>query len=369
MHEKLEAAEQSLGIKLNYLRAADEYTCRVIDSANDAVKSKFLELGVLDRRDLPDLYAFGSIARREMGPASDFDYLLVANGPVPDPTVIRHCRVAAIHAIYSISSKPPGHSGLFGTMISGADLVNVIGLNQDTNDSLSRRLLVLQESISLGGTLEGYRELNRCILRRYLYDYDKDVSRVPRFLLNDMMRYWRTVAVDYQAKRWLEFRPDELPTQDMDGQSNIKWGLRYIKLRSSRKWAFASNIIALFMPKITNSPTTVDYLMDQFEMPALARIGQLSEYLRSDSAAADALSRVLRLANEFVGELTDPSWREAVARVTDPLSDQNPKEFIVSRDRTHDLQDALESLFFGLRTSAAGDEETLHRLSRKYFSF
>jgi len=67
----------------------------------------------------------------------------------------------------------------------------------------------------------------RVLLKRYLVDDfgyampPKAAARVPRFLLNDLVRYWRTMAVDFAAKR-----------REREGAG---WGLRNFKLRMSRK--------------------------------------------------------------------------------------------------------------------------------------
>lgn len=356
MHAELEDAASSLGLELGNLQHAADRTQSVIGDAQTEVNRHIAEeLGGFTRSQGLDIVAFGSMARGEMAPASDFDYLVIATKIVPDPHLIEIFRQAALSALDTIGAERPGSSGLFGGMIGAPDIVNQIGLDDDTNKSLTRRLLVLQESVCLNKH-NHYEELVSSILGRYLHDYDGDeVPRVPRFLFNDMVRYWRTIAVDYQAKRW----------QEMAG---TKWGLRYLKLRSSRKWTFAGSVLSMFMPVIETSATTTPYLMQQFAMPPLARIAQLHRFVDPDGPTASSLRKILSIANDFQGWQNNKDWRRSVAQVENPTALGAPHEFQVARDRTHDLQAALEELFLSAEVlSSFGG--SLQHLTKKYLTF
>lgn len=299
--------------------------------------------------------AFGSLAREESGPGSDFDYLVMATSMGVKPKLIQVFRHAAREAQKATGLEDPGKSKLFGVMVGSAELVNNIGLDEDMNRSLSRRVLLLQESVALGHK-DMHTQLGRAVLARYLFDYEGVTEPlVPRFLLNDVLRYWRTVAVDYQAKRW----------DEMEGQ---KWGLRYIKLRSTRKWTFAGTVASLFMPVIERQNLTSNYLHRQFEMPALARLAQLSPYIPNGSDAEEALRETLRSADRIVGWLAQEDFRKSVAAVDSPRQANLPDEYISARSETVSLQQSLEALFFS--TALLGDSgRSLGELSRKYLSF
>lgn len=364
MHAELQYAAESLGVALPALERAAVWTERSVDSIGRVVRD-YLHEELGDRSvEGTGLYlvAFGSMARQEMGPESDFDYLVVAQSLTADPSHIRTYREAAEKGRRSIAADKPGLTGLFGTVVAEPDLVTRIGLDEDTNAQQTRRVLLLEESIPLSEP-NSYRNLIRALINRYLLDYEpgEPVSIVPRFLVNDIVRYWRTVAVDYQAKRWWEIKGE-----DFKGE---KWGLRYIKLRSTRKLTFAASFASVLLPYLRGLPTTAELLHEQFEMPPLPRLAQYHRYLQGD--ALQALGAVLELADWFNDRLSQDDFRSEVSSVSRPDLPDNPTAFLEAQEKTRTLQRELERLFFSNEPLAGGCREdcTLGDLTMKYLSF
>lgn len=177
----------------------------------------------------------GSFARYEMNASSDYDWSLLIDGIVKN----RHAKLAKKvgKAMKDGNLIAPGSSGTFGSLIFSHDLVHRIGGGADSNANLTRRMLMLLESKPFSiqannDTSQVWDNVIKNILERY---FEQDIhfsaegkSRVPRFLLNDLTRYWRTICVDYAAKH-----------REQDGD---KWAMRNAKLRLSRKLIYASGL-------------------------------------------------------------------------------------------------------------------------------
>lgn len=120
-----------------------------------------------------DVVAFGSLARREYTDASDVDYLVIVNAMPDDPATPRALvqkvneLIAAEADAAKTTSKAPGTSGLFGTAAGIFDIVDQVGLEGDTNHTHTRRMEIVQESVSLLDPHLHAQILSRTI-RRYL---------------------------------------------------------------------------------------------------------------------------------------------------------------------------------------------------------
>lgn len=337
MHRVLSEAITKLGLK-GRLQAL---TKNVILSERMVRESRSYLRSQVPPKTVPiDVVAVGSFGRQEASAESDFDYLIVVHDLPPRVTQSRQLIVAVEGLKKKLGLKAPGRTGMFGRVVSASDLTEFIGLEDDTNRSLTHRILILGESVSLYQPAR-HRLLVRRILERYLVDYNSPKQGVPRFLLNDALRYWRTLTVDYQAKRWEQVEPD--------------WGLRYLKLLLSRKLAFAGFLLPLLLCK----KATVPYFVKQFSMPPLARIAQLHELSRRFRTP---LRSILEIADEAALAFADGTFRDKAKKVIAPGDKNNwPPAFKHMRKRAYDLQDSLEEVFFNSRL--------LEAKSIRYLSF
>lgn len=112
-----------------------------------------------------------------------------------------------------------------------------------------------------------------------------------------MIRYWRTMCVDFAGKE--RKRPE-------------KWGLRNAKLRTSRKILFAGGLLPVFECRKLAREHMAEFLCAQLRTPPTDRIAQA--FLNHD--AADPGGRALGAYDDFLGRLDDDAFRDELKGVT-----------------------------------------------------
>ena len=179
------------------------------------------------------------------------------------------------------------------------------------------------------------------ILDGYLRDAHKPKGP-PRLLLNDIVRYWRTICVDFAGKQ-----------RKRRGEG---WGIRNAKLRTSRKILFAGGLLPVLECAVLTSAEMAVFLQVRLNMPPTDRLAQ--PFL--DAGAHDAGGRTLGAYNEFIGLLNSESFREALEVLTrDDASDS--EEFEHARLLGRRIQSGLLALLF--------ETDTFPQLVREYAIF
>ncbi|QKS88466.1 hypothetical protein [Curtobacterium flaccumfaciens] len=296
-----------------------------------------------------DIVAYGSLARFEATAASDLDYLVVDYGNPADNTRTDRGLDAADDLRSQLESgvvlNGPGSSGMFGTAQPAVSFTNSIGLEADTNRSTSRRVLLLEESVSLLHPCR-HDDLIGSIAERYLEARVAGTSGVPRFLLNDLARYWRTISVDYQAKT----------------PSGNPYSLRYLKLTISRKFTYAASIAPLFqLSPVAHDPAALrQRLIEAYTMPPVVRFIKFIEAAIDDEDVQAAGRDALRIVDEFNGHVASHDWREQIERECQQPDPRDGTSFGATRELGRQLQSHLETIFFS---------QTYAESSKRYLVF
>jgi len=298
---------------------------------------------VLADLDDPDysVVVTGSLGRGEATEGSDADWFLLVDGPsVPMHALVAHEIEGRIR---NVVPKDVGPTGTFADIVSSHELVHYIAGTRDSNENLTRRILLLSESRALTNAALRERVIEK-VLARYVI-HDRPVrskttrQTVPQFLLNDVVRYWRTMASDYASKMWERQRRG--------------WGIRNVKLRFSRKALFTWGLLAsfsgeLFAPELRQIEDDDRYLAElaelirrQTDVPPLELLARAVLDTSDDAIARDIFSSYDR----FLSVLADPGSRKQLEAVQFETA-LDDSAYAGLRDASQRFRVGVQRLFF-----------------------
>lgn len=267
---------------------------------------------------------FGSWARGELTEGSDNDWaILTPTRRSKDEDV--DDLAARCQEMFNEDGKAPGSQALFGVPFEWRPLATKIGLDKDTNRNLTRRMLTLLESVPLTGPARDH--CWQAILDRYLQGIKNHWP--PRFLLNDTIRYWRTICVDFEGKH------------KGSGGDDPKWVMRNAKLRTSRKMLFAGGLIPTLFCRLRKREEIPGFLAAQFSAPASDRVA----WAFLELGLVDEGARCLTAYDEWIGLLQQKEFRGAMAELRADTRKASP-EFALVRDIGERLDGGLLALLF-----------------------
>ena len=271
------------------------------------------------------------------------DWTLLIDGP-SDP---EHAHLVSEirDRLEGMKLEKPGRTETFGVMASSHELIHHIAGTHDTNQNLTRRLLLLFESCSVTAPLVREKVIRNVLDRYVTHDIVAPISSppkrvIPHFLLNDVVRYWRTMASDYAAKMW--------------ERKNEGWGLRNIKLRFFRKLIYVAGLLACFSFELDppanaevvradreNLPSALaNHVLTRLAMPPLDALAAALLKHGDDGTARKLFDGY----DQFLGILIDRDQRSELSCL--PLEKAlSSRVWLSARDASHDFREGLEELF------------------------
>jgi len=312
-------------------------------------------------RNSPDtsVVVFGSVARMEVTSSSDLDWILLIDGSSIPEHEIQQGEIQS--TLLSKDLVAPGTSGVFGKMVGSHSIIHHIGGEDDLNSNTTRRVLLLLESLPIGNR-EAYDRVRRQILRRYLEDdrgllYSSGDVRIPRFLLNDLTRYWRTITVDFVYKQVAE--------------SDKKWALRNAKLRMSRKLIFAAGMLHCFFCHLDASAEQAREALKAPGRDVSLLTAYLEQQLSLEILAKACIQQTIETKtahdifdnyDRFLGILDDPNKRDELTKARTHEDLRDSKAWNEVREVSRPFHDGLVALFLN-------DDKELKELTMKYGVF
>ncbi len=257
-------------------------------------------------------YMTGSFARGEAHIHSDLDLFILGQETSQGGIITRslakldeiRLKASLIEATRLHSIPDFSGDGEFLVHYSVAQLKKHLGTpGDDATNTFTARLLLLLESRPLVGDEQLYTTAVSDIVAVYWRDYaDHSSEFVPAFLANDILRFWRTLCVNYEAR-----------TQTEPEEKKAKRKLKNYKLKYSRLLTCYSALLYLLRVHVQDRTVTPERACEMVRLMPTQRL----EWLMNDHPdVSDDVAHLLTLYEEFLAS-TDVPEQELVSRFMD----------------------------------------------------
>ena len=279
------------------------------------------------------IYAVGSGGRSELSPHSDLDVFLVKHG---EPRRIDEVRLqsAILRALRLRGFPDPSGDANFLKLHSAQALIEKMGEpSDDWENTFTARMLLLLESRPLVGNA-AYERLATNALGAYWKNVERHrEDYLPIILLNDIIRYWRILLLNYESKTAQKLRkmaerfPDEAAEERRVAERELESDkqLRTYKLRFSRCLMCYSSVAYLLaevrrtMAEGKKGHVTREAAARMVSLTPIERMTFAIETTRGDERAQKAGEELLALYAGFLKDSARPK-EELLALFADKQS-------------------------------------------------
>lgn len=244
------------------------------------------------------IYACGSLGRLEMVETSDLDLFFITPNPSEgnEPVVSvldKYLFFSKLHEVNSNLGYPkPSKEGLYWEFISKENLLDIGSRQEDYNNSFTARMLLILESKPLYNE-KFYNEIIEETVNKYFADYpDNPNGFYPLFLMNDILRYWYTLTLNYEHKRG-------------NNRDANKRHWKHLKLKYARLVTCYSMLACLYHTNITP-----DFVLDCIAKTPFERLDMLARQDSSLQAVVDDIKKEYEWYLQLRTQKTD-WWNDA----------------------------------------------------------
>lgn len=264
------------------------------------------------------VYCAGSLGRGDIGKLSDLD-LFILSGEDKD-TISRLNEVeilsAAIRINRELDYKEFSNDGQFLKVYYKHALLDAVGdPKDDSQNSFTARMLMLLESTPVCNRLI-YEEYLDTFIEHYFRDSRGKRSFRPLFLINDILRYWRTLCLNYELIRDDRTKP---------------WRKKNINLKFSRMLT----VFGTILPIVAKPVSTAECVKELSGMSPHQRLAFGLDHL-ADDTLTDEYQQLLESYEMFI------TWKEDLGsqiNLEDDALDKRSRE--IARDFSDFIYKAL----------------------------
>lgn len=273
------------------------------------LKEKLEKIDELHQLEKLTVFVAGSYARNEASTHSDIDLFFVLDGnlkSLSNPNIRSLRAFAKIIEEADLLGFPAfSNDGEFLRILEAPEMMRELGgRNDDHLNYFTARMLMLLESVPVFGQ-DTYDHVLREIVDSYFRDYSHHPKNFrPIFLINDILRFWKTLCLNYENKR-------NQPEENRDRK--IKQKIKNFKLKLSRMLTCYGSIAAIANLPPNSGPEEV------------LRIGSLSPFDRLRETSRDRPNT----AADFAKLNSEYMWFLQVTNVDeiDLIKEFHKKEF------------------------------------------
>ncbi len=218
------------------------------------------------------IYCAGSLARGDIGEHSDLDIFMFTDDSINE--VKKVDKIILFNEVILINANQDfpdfSNDAQYLKIYSFPRMIKALGSpTDDVKNLFTARMLLLLESKPLFNEDQYNKQVNQ-ILEHYFRDKRGKKSFRPMFLLNDILRFWRTLCLNYELIRDDPDRP---------------WRKKNINLKFSRMLS----VFGTVLPLIAKPASTADDVLHLVNMTPLERLAHGVDLLNDSTLTKEFL--------------------------------------------------------------------------------
>lgn len=239
------------------------------------LRNRIAQITVLSSFPNLTIFAAGSYARFEAAKYSDIDLFFVHNGTRADlrkTKMDQHRLFSQLITIADAMGFPKfTDDGKYLEILYSHELLGSLGGRQDDYlNCFTARMLLLLESYPILNT-SCYIDIVKNVIASYFRDYQYYPNTFrPTFLINDIIRFWKTLCLNYEYDR------NRLISNDLD---DVAQTVRDFKLGFSRMLTCFATVAELSRHDVI----TPELVLPLVELPPRERVIALKEFVPGSS--------------------------------------------------------------------------------------